>query len=424
MATKTLNVVLVNAYATEAEWIQRNPILYAGQDAISIDRFGMRKTGDGSSHWADLPYNKNAPLILNGTQYDGASEQHINLLPLVIGTQTSATGTWTGTINTNTLEDGMSIRYWLPRSGSGNATLNLTLGNGTTTGAKNCYYGGTTRLTTHYQAGNMIILTYFKAANINGTTYEGWWSQSNYDSNSYYRLRYEQPIKAASAIVAGNLIVSNGTSGYFHLKTGDAFDITYPVLCANSAISSGSTSTNTYTMIPISVTSTQSITLTAYKPVFIKGTLSGTTLIPESNAPLTQTLPTSEDGYVYLYIGMAYSTSSLYLLPDQKLYRYLNGRFSAYAPNAERAYYDGNGNVIVKKYVSVDTTQTVTGTKTFSAVTDFTNTTDSTSTTTGAVQIAGGLGVAKTISADKIAVKNKWSIEVDASTNALKFVIK
>jgi len=107
-----------------------------------------------------------------------------NSIPLVIGTQTAATGTWTGVASFSELKDGQSIRYWLPYNGSGNATLNLTLSNGSTTGAKNVYLKGTTRLTTHYAAGSSILLTYFSAASVAGTEYAGWWAHSDYNSDS------------------------------------------------------------------------------------------------------------------------------------------------------------------------------------------------------------------------------------------------
>lgn len=104
----------------------------------------------------------------------------------IIGTQTAATGSWTGVSIDSELYDGKQISYWLPFNGSGNATLNLTLAGGTTTGAVNCYYGGTSRLTTHYGAGNIIRLVYRKNVNIGGTTYTGWWADANYvDGNTY-----------------------------------------------------------------------------------------------------------------------------------------------------------------------------------------------------------------------------------------------
>ena len=67
------------------------------------------------------------------------------------------------------------IDYFLPYAGSGNATLNLTLSGGTTTGAKNCYFTGTERISTHFPANSHIMLVYHSALNIGGTSYEGWW---------------------------------------------------------------------------------------------------------------------------------------------------------------------------------------------------------------------------------------------------------
>jgi len=83
----------------------------------------------------------------------------------------------------------MTIAYYLPINGSGNATLNLTLSDGTETGPINCYYSGTTRLTTHYSAGSTIILTYYAAGaiSVNGTaTAEARWTRCDYDSTNIY----------------------------------------------------------------------------------------------------------------------------------------------------------------------------------------------------------------------------------------------
>ena len=129
------------------------------------------KTGGtftGAVHVEDEFYGDSATLgnlIVNGNANftNGLRATELNggqaIYP-VKGTQTSKTGNWTGNINVSTLYDGLTIAYWLPYAPDGNASLNLTLNNGTTTGAINCYYGGTSRLTTHYGAGNTILLTY------------------------------------------------------------------------------------------------------------------------------------------------------------------------------------------------------------------------------------------------------------------------
>ena len=108
----------------------------------------------------------------------------------VEGTQTAATGAWTGVIPVPALYDGLTIMYYLPYAGSGDATLNLTLSTGQTTGAINCYYS-TSRLTTHYGKGCNIVMTYHPAGAISvdgtATTDDRWVANANYvDGNTHY----------------------------------------------------------------------------------------------------------------------------------------------------------------------------------------------------------------------------------------------
>ena len=106
-------------------------------------------------------------------------------IEFIVGTWTATSGTWTGVSKEQVLVDGKQILLYLPYAGSGNATLNLTLANGNTTGAKSCYWSGTSRLTTHYGQYQIARLVYKKALTINGNTYEGWWA-SDRDTNSTY----------------------------------------------------------------------------------------------------------------------------------------------------------------------------------------------------------------------------------------------
>ena len=58
---------------------------------------------------------------------------------VIVGTQAAATNAWTGNATFSELRDGQTILYWLPFAGtSSSATLDLTLSNGTTTGAFPC----------------------------------------------------------------------------------------------------------------------------------------------------------------------------------------------------------------------------------------------------------------------------------------------
>ena len=137
-----------------------------------------------SAHTGPVIDSAVAAVVQKETAWDSKTE-----IPFVSGTQTTVTGAFTGNAPTiSALYNGLTIRYWLPYNGSGNATLNLTLKNGNTTGAKNVYLCGTTHLTTHYPAGSLIVLTYLENAIISGNTYTGWWCDAEYyTANTDYR---------------------------------------------------------------------------------------------------------------------------------------------------------------------------------------------------------------------------------------------
>ena len=78
------------------------------------------------------------------------------------------------------------------------------------------------------------------------------------------------------------------------------------------------------------ISTTQNMTLVSRQPIFVKGTLNGNKFTPISTTPLTQTIPTTEDGYQYLYLGWAYSTSSIQLVGSHPIYEYVAGLFRPY----------------------------------------------------------------------------------------------
>ena len=114
-------------------------------------------------------------LRLGGTTYDFYDSEFI------IDNRSAAGAALTGVSKASTLFDGMQITYWLNKAAGENATLNLTLASGTTTGAIPCYYSGTTRLGTEYEPGNTIRFTYRENVTIGATTIAaGWWADANY----------------------------------------------------------------------------------------------------------------------------------------------------------------------------------------------------------------------------------------------------
>lgn len=136
----------------------------------------------------------------------------------IVGTQTATTGSWTGDTVDSELYDGKQITYWLPYNGSGNATLNLTLAGGPTTGDINCYYGGTSRLTTQYSAGNIIRLVYRENVTIGSTTIEkGWWADANYVDGNTYTSAWCGTAAATAAKTATCSNYTLKTNSYIHV---------------------------------------------------------------------------------------------------------------------------------------------------------------------------------------------------------------
>lgn len=318
-----------------------NTLYFVDCTVLTNNSFTYSKVSVSSSYEAAKEaYNKAQNAQDTANSANSKVEEVANALDastdVIVGTQTAVTGSWTGVAKFSELKDGQRIAYWLPYNGSGNATLNLTLSTGSTTGAKNCYYSGTRRITTQYPAGNVIHLTYRESVSIAGssTKYTGWWADANYNSDTYDRIKYSSSIKCGSTnIESGRIIVgNNGTYG--HLKPDNAFDVTYPILYAGSSITKNNAGTNNYLAIPFKVTPTQNMTLTLYKSVYIKGKLNGSTgegplFTPVSTAPLTQHVPTSDDGYQYILLGTAYSATGIYLLNEHPIFQYFDGAFKS-----------------------------------------------------------------------------------------------
>ena len=90
--------------------------------------------------------------------------------------------------------------------------------------------------------------------------------------------------------------------------------------------------------------------------------------------------------------------------------------------SATKATQDGAGNVITSKYVTIDTTQTISGAKTFSKETTISSATASTNKTTGALKVKGGIASEGQMSADKVMIGDKCTLEYDANLQCLNFV--
>lgn len=252
---------------------------------------------------------------------DGTNE--LPIASTLYGTCSTAAATAAKVVtcaNFDKLITGVTIHVKMTYSNTvANPTLNVN-----STGAKSIKRYGTTApsksAASSWNAGAVISFTY------DGTYWQmnDWLVDGNTDT--FDKVRCYDAIKAVSAITSGNIIVGD-ESGYFNLTSGSVFDITYPILYANSDIAASGTGANNYFCISFAVSNMQSLTLTAYKAVFIKGTLSGTDFKPVSTAPLTQTVPTTADHYQYLLLGIANSSTMMYLTFEHPIFEYTGRAF-------------------------------------------------------------------------------------------------
>lgn len=68
------------------------------------------------------------------------------------------------------------------------------------------------------------------------------------------------------------------------------------------------------------------LTLTTKKPVYVKcAPQSDGSAIMDSTTPIVQDLPTTEDGKIYIYLGMAYSATNIEMTSSHPVYYYKNG---------------------------------------------------------------------------------------------------
>lgn len=148
-----------------------------------------------------MPYI-NKVTLPSGSKYD--IEGTLNT---VVGTQTSTTASWVGTTTLAALKNGVTIGYYLPVGSAANVTLNLTLADGTTTGAKNCYFDGE-RLGTQFPAKSVVVMTYLDAATAGN---EGWYV------NTYKGTNYT----GTAPITVSGTAISHDNSGATAGSYGD-----------------------------------------------------------------------------------------------------------------------------------------------------------------------------------------------------------
>lgn len=277
----------------------------------------------------------------------------------IVGTQTAATGSWTGVTRDSSLYSGKTIAYKLPYAGSGSASLQLKDSAGNNVGGNIPVYSMTTRVTTHYPAQSVIQMTY------DGTNWRtaGWYNTN--DTARY--VQYYNSILAGENLTAASIIGGRSDGKFYELSgSGDYFELSYPLLWTTAAISSGGTNyANIYTQCydrNLGTYYTSFNTGGINKIVYLVGTVVGNkfTLHGRTSATyLTCNEPTSEDGLFYIPIGRLGNQSNgknyfnFQVGVPVSLYAFLDGKFRQVTPT----------EVIAEQHVYIQASQNAVSTE-------------------------------------------------------------
>ena len=257
---------------------------------------------------------------------------------------------WVFNLGITTLSDGDTITIKVPVASHDYGTY-ISVDNGTTFKPIGVL-GSTTRLAGQYGVNSILTLTYDSDGQTNSVFPTGvgtdtastsrknvtggcWRVVNYYDSGNdglWYARYYS--FKAQTAIT-GVHVVGGTSSGYNNVDSGTPFDIRYPVMYASGNIAAGSANNYGYIFhyaVSIKNSSETNVTFTSYRPIYIKGTISGTTFTPiPGGNPYVDTIAETDDGYVYYYIGRSYGASSMtFDATGSKMYQYKNGEVRPY----------------------------------------------------------------------------------------------
>ena len=323
-----ISAPLKQAQATDSVWIGQvtaEPI-YAYHPKVEV---GTRPTD-----WTPAKEDVDANIDSVQSDLDMSRSWYAECSTAAGTTAKVATITPTTTsFTTETLTPGtiVHVKFAATNSGAaGSLTLNV---NGT--GAKPIKYIASGGNVANIPGNGYLIANRTYEFYYDGTN---WVVQMPYNTNNYDRENYKAAVVASAAISAGRIAVF-GTDHKLKTLAASAFDVSCPILYvateykAEDVTNATARSTNyTFWGSTFNLTNTHSIQgADAGLPVFIVGTLSGTTFTPNSTV-LTCTVPTSVNGLVYLRLGLMSTATAAVLESDHPMYMFFDGKFQQCDP--------------------------------------------------------------------------------------------
>ena len=314
----------------------------------------------------DLNENK-----LDVTAYTPTEGETIHYLTGMTGAAggTNLAASWSGNCSDITeLYTGLCVRFLIPTAGHATGvTLSI---NG---GEKHKVLYNNTGLTTQYSTSTILNLTYdadtsgsYRTGSTTPVTVQGVWrANADYNSNTDtigYSIGHNQVVYKTDAAAYRYMLLlskdettltpvnttSNSTASTKTLTT-ESFnpfgDIIYKSSTGTVAANTSLPSTYTWTQYQVDLRYSFNVsTLVPQESVYIvavpqsdgKAKLYDTT----GTTTITQTLPTTENGNIYIYLGQAYDATHVFLLNNHPIYWYKDGQIRLYTNSSASVVVD------------------------------------------------------------------------------------
>jgi hypothetical protein len=255
--------------------------------------------------------------------------------------------------------------------------IKFTLGNSIsspTLNGINIRLGTSNASTTTFSIGNGTIVPMYYNATNNVMQITGSYRTS--DSTEDYNLRWENSVQAGEEITRYKIIMEGIDGRFWPLTIGNTtaatktvstqeFRLDGTILMYNSTatVAANAVFTNVYVSEYFTTTNytfNQSSGFIAYRSVYLVGTVNSNGNFVLDNTTLTswltQTLPTTDDGKVYIYLGITNNTFTAFRLEvTHPIYQYKNGKLGLYSSIENPTTGTGTLN-FVSKFTSTGST--------------------------------------------------------------------
>lgn len=377
-------------------------------DSSNYKNYAPTKTGSGASGTWGISITGNAAtattaskvskkLIVDEKEFNGSSEVEVgntvNYYVVTGETGKSASGKYYPALwkcSTDlTIRDGLIVSFKMPTAGHDYGCM-LSIDGGTTYHpiSQTSQYNGS-RLTTHYSNGSTLFLVYSSTWVTNSIfPAEGATSRSNitgswivlngYNTDTLETYTdYAGETTGTTGLWANSIlmrtsdgrwssIVTSSSTATTHTKSSELFMLgskiwwTPNTVGANIALHKSYRSIYSFRRrIDFRYSSNCGTTLTAGKPVYLVGKVNSGYFALDDTW-WTQTLPTSDDGKVYVLVGGAYNTYMVDLYENNEWYWFKGGSVRPYGGSGGKITfgdvdnplytYDGTNNINIPLY--------------------------------------------------------------------------